>query len=97
MRLALGAPGHEEVAAGLIDVLSGWLDGVEASFGFEAGAADVLALRPDRVVLAAGAEPYVPALTGSGVDVVHAWDALAGAELGSAGRGERLGRRLDRL
>ncbi|MEP6641977.1 MAG: FAD-dependent oxidoreductase, partial [Gaiellales bacterium] len=85
MRLALAAPGHEEIAAGLIDVLSGWLDGVETRFRFEAGAADVLALRPDLVVLAAGAEPYMPALTGSGVDVVHAWDALAGAELGARG------------
>jgi 2,4-dienoyl-CoA reductase-like NADH-dependent reductase (Old Yellow Enzyme family)/thioredoxin reductase len=83
MRLALSAPGHEEIAAGLIDVLSGWLHGVEARFGFEAGAADVLALRPDRVVLAAGAEPYMPELTGDGVDVVHAWNALAGAELGT--------------
>jgi 2,4-dienoyl-CoA reductase-like NADH-dependent reductase (Old Yellow Enzyme family)/thioredoxin reductase len=82
MRLALGAPGHAEIAAGLIAVLAGWLDGVEARFAFEAGVADVLALRPDRVVLAAGAEPYQPDLVGEGVDVVHAWEALAGVELG---------------
>jgi 2,4-dienoyl-CoA reductase-like NADH-dependent reductase (Old Yellow Enzyme family)/thioredoxin reductase len=82
MRLALAAPGHAEVAAGLIDVLAGWLEGAEARFGFEAGAADVLALRPDRVVLAAGADPYMPALFGAGVGLVHAWEALAGAELG---------------
>jgi hypothetical protein len=82
MRLALGAPGHREIAAGLMDVLEGWLGGVEVRFGVEAGVADVVALAPDRVVLASGAERHLPALSGDGVAVVHAWDVLAGAEVG---------------
>ena len=82
MRLALGAPGHEEIAAGLIDVLAAWLGEADVRYGVEAGVVDVQALRPDRVVLAAGAEPHLPALEGDGVGVVHAWDVLAGAEVG---------------
>jgi pyruvate/2-oxoglutarate dehydrogenase complex dihydrolipoamide dehydrogenase (E3) component len=84
MRLALAAPGHREVAEGLIDVLSGWLAGADVRYGVDAGVEDVLELRPDRVILAAGAEPYRPALAGDGVAVVHAWEALAGVEAGSS-------------
>jgi 2,4-dienoyl-CoA reductase-like NADH-dependent reductase (Old Yellow Enzyme family)/thioredoxin reductase len=82
MRFALGAPGHAEIAGGLLDVLAGWLAAADVRFGVDAGADDVLALSPDRVVVATGAEPHRPALAGAGVDVVHAWDALAGAEVG---------------
>ncbi len=82
MRLALGAPGHEEIAAALLEVLGGWLEGTDARFGVDAGVQDVLALEPDRVVLADGAEPHHPALAGDGVPVVHAWDVLAGAQVG---------------
>jgi 2,4-dienoyl-CoA reductase-like NADH-dependent reductase (Old Yellow Enzyme family)/thioredoxin reductase len=82
MRFALGAPGHAEIADGLLDVLAGWLAAADVRFGVDAGADDVLALSPDRVVVATGAEPHRPALAGAGVDVVHAWDALAGAEVG---------------
>jgi pyruvate/2-oxoglutarate dehydrogenase complex dihydrolipoamide dehydrogenase (E3) component len=82
MRYALNAPGHVEVARGLIEVLEGWLAAVDVRFGAEAGPADVLALSPDRVVVATGADPYRPPLAGEGVAVVHAWDALAGADAG---------------
>ena len=82
MRLALAAPGHAEIADGLLEVLSGWLAAADVRFGADAGADDVLALSPDRVVVATGAEPYRPALEGAGVEVVHAWDALAGAQVG---------------
>jgi 2,4-dienoyl-CoA reductase-like NADH-dependent reductase (Old Yellow Enzyme family)/thioredoxin reductase len=82
MRLALNAPGHAEVAGGLVDVLEGWLTAAEVRFGVEAGAEDVLALAPDRVVVATGADPHRPPLAGDGVTVVHAWDALAGADAG---------------
>jgi 2,4-dienoyl-CoA reductase-like NADH-dependent reductase (Old Yellow Enzyme family)/thioredoxin reductase len=82
MRLALGAPGHAEIARGLIDVLAAWAGGADVRYGITAGAAEVLALAPDRVVLASGAEPHLPALAGDGVPVVHAWDVLAGAEVG---------------
>jgi 2,4-dienoyl-CoA reductase-like NADH-dependent reductase (Old Yellow Enzyme family)/thioredoxin reductase len=82
MRHALCAPGHAEIASGLLALLSGWLAAADVRFGVDAGADDVLALSPDRVVVATGAEPYRPPLTGAGVGVVHAWDALAGADVG---------------
>jgi 2,4-dienoyl-CoA reductase-like NADH-dependent reductase (Old Yellow Enzyme family) len=82
MRFALNAPGHREVAEGLIEVLGAWLADSDVRFGVDAEADDVLALSPDRIVVAAGADPYRPPLAGEGVDVVHAWDALAGAGVG---------------
>jgi 2,4-dienoyl-CoA reductase-like NADH-dependent reductase (Old Yellow Enzyme family)/thioredoxin reductase len=82
MRFALGAPGHDEIARDLVDVLAAWLGSANVRFGVEAGPDDVLALSPDRVVVATGAEAYRPPLAGDGVAVVHAWDALAGAAVG---------------
>ena len=82
MRLALEAPGHAEIARGLIEVLTAWLGGADIRYGVAADVDRVLALAPDRVVLASGAEPHLPALAGDGVPVVHAWDVLAGAEVG---------------
>jgi 2,4-dienoyl-CoA reductase-like NADH-dependent reductase (Old Yellow Enzyme family)/thioredoxin reductase len=82
MRLALNAPGHSEVAEGLIEVLTGWLTAADVRFGVAAGMEDVLALSPDRVIVATGADPYRLPLPGEGVTVVHAWEALAGADVG---------------
>ncbi len=82
MRLALAAPGHAEVAEGLLEILGSWLDGADVRHSAEASAAAVLAERPDRVVLATGAIPHHPAIGGDGVSIVDAWDALAGAEVG---------------
>ena len=84
MRFALGAPGHAEIAAGLIDVLGTWLAAADVRYGVNAGVADVRTLAPDRVVLASGADPYLPALAGDGVAIVHAWDVLAGADAGGS-------------
>ena len=84
MRLALQAPGKREIAAGLIEVLGSWLAGVDVRYATDADADTVLALDPDRVIVASGAGPYLPHLPGEGVDVVHAWDALAGVPV--AGR-----------
>jgi NADPH-dependent 2,4-dienoyl-CoA reductase/sulfur reductase-like enzyme len=83
MRFALNAPGHRELAEGLIEVLAAWLAGSDVRFGVDAEAQDVLALSPDRIVVATGADPYRPPLPGDGVEVVHAWDALAGAHVGT--------------
>ena len=82
IRLALPAPGHAEVAEGLIEILGSWLSGAEIRHGAEASAAVVLAEAPDRVVLATGAVPHRPAIGGDGVAIVGAWEALAGAEVG---------------
>ena len=82
IRLALPAPGHAEVAEGLIAILGSWLSGADVRHGTEASAAAVLAEAPDRVVLATGAVPHRPAIGGDGVAIIGAWEALAGAEVG---------------
>ncbi|MGN6379472.1 MAG: FAD-dependent oxidoreductase [Gaiellales bacterium] len=82
MRLAQGAPGHREVADGLLTVLEGWLAGADVRYGAPATAAAVLALEPDRVIVATGAGAYQPPVDGDGVEVVHAWDVLAGESTG---------------
>ncbi|HET7171166.1 MAG TPA: FAD-dependent oxidoreductase [Gaiellales bacterium] len=82
IRLALAAPGHAEVADGLLEILGWWLAGAEVRHGADASAADVLREQPDRVILATGAVPHRPAIGGDGVSIVDAWDALAGAEVG---------------
>jgi thioredoxin reductase len=82
MRLALSAPGHAEVAAGLLEILAAWLADADVRTGAEVSATAILAEEPDRVILATGAVPYRPAIGGDGVSIVDAWDALAGAEVG---------------
>jgi 2,4-dienoyl-CoA reductase-like NADH-dependent reductase (Old Yellow Enzyme family)/thioredoxin reductase len=82
MRLALAAPGHAEVAEGLLEILARWLADVDVRYGAEASARDVLDERPDCIVVATGADPHVPALGGKGLDVVDAWAALAGSPVG---------------
>ena len=82
IRLALPAPGHAEVAEGLVEILATWLAGADVRYGAEASAAAVAAEAPDRVVLATGAVPHRPAIGGDGVAIVGAWDALAGAAVG---------------
>ena len=78
MRLALGTPGHDEVARGLVGTAERWLAGADLRLGVEADADAVLAERPDRVIVASGAVPYDPGIEGT----VHAWDVLAGAQTG---------------
>jgi hypothetical protein len=81
MRLALSAPGHAEIARGLVATVETWLDGCERRFGQEATAEAVAAEAPARVVIATGAGRYDEGVAGS----VHAWDVLGGA-----GTGERV-------
>jgi len=55
------------------------LTGVEVRVGREATADDILQLKPDAVLVATGAEPYLPEIPGIGSDhVVTAIDVLAG-------------------
>src|SRR4051794_21955025 len=79
MRLALAAPGHAEIARGLVATVEGWLEGAEVRLGTEATADAVSAESPHRVILATGAVAH---RTGLG-DTVSAWDVLAGAETGN--------------
>jgi 2,4-dienoyl-CoA reductase-like NADH-dependent reductase (Old Yellow Enzyme family)/thioredoxin reductase len=82
IRIAIPAPGHAEVAEGLVEILGTWLAGVDVRYGTDASAAKVTAEAPDRVILATGAVPHRPTIGGDGVAIVGAWDALAGAEVG---------------
>jgi 2,4-dienoyl-CoA reductase-like NADH-dependent reductase (Old Yellow Enzyme family) len=78
MRLALAAPGHAEIARGLVATVEGWLAGAELRLGTDATADSVAAESPDRVILATGAAAHRSGLA----DTVSAWDALAGADTG---------------
>jgi 2,4-dienoyl-CoA reductase-like NADH-dependent reductase (Old Yellow Enzyme family)/thioredoxin reductase len=78
--LAGAAPMHAEFARTLVHNFERLLDiaGVVVSVGEQASSEAVLALAPDAVVVATGARPYVPDLGLAGVEVVQAWDILAG-------------------
>ena len=79
MRLALAAPGPRRGRRGAArDPGATGSPRVGRPLRRRGVAADVLAERPDRVVVATGADPYVPAIGGDGVGVVDAWAALAG-------------------
>lgn len=53
--------------------------GIQTKLGKEATAEEVLAAKPDAVVVATGAEPYVPQVPGiTQKNVVNAWDILSG-------------------
>ena len=67
MRLALAAPGHAEVAEGLLEILARMGRGRRRPLRRRGvGATTSWRERPDRVVVATGADPYLPALGGDG-------------------------------
>lgn len=79
--LAGSAPGHAELARSLrrnYELLLG-RGRVELRLGVEADADAVAALAPEAVVVASGARPYEPSLVLEGVEVLQAWDVLAGS------------------
>jgi 2,4-dienoyl-CoA reductase-like NADH-dependent reductase (Old Yellow Enzyme family)/thioredoxin reductase len=78
IRLALEAPGHREIADGLVGTIERWLEGCDLRLGTEADRDDVLAQAPDRVIVATGAVPFQAGLGGD----VHAWEVLSGAATG---------------
>jgi 2,4-dienoyl-CoA reductase-like NADH-dependent reductase (Old Yellow Enzyme family) len=79
MRLAADAPGHAEIARGLIATAEGWLSGATVRFGVEATPESVLGEGPDRVVVATGAIAHDAGIPGP----LGAWDVLAGAPTGN--------------
>jgi 2,4-dienoyl-CoA reductase-like NADH-dependent reductase (Old Yellow Enzyme family) len=82
VRLAGVAPAHRELAASLVANYAARLDGVDVRLGMDADAALVSGLAPDLVVLATGARPAPPRHRIEGVEVLQAWDVLAGARPG---------------
>ncbi|MDX6520688.1 MAG: hypothetical protein QOF08_1293 [Gaiellales bacterium] len=78
MRLALEAPGHREIASGLVATLERWLEGCDLRLQTEVDVDAIVAEAPERVILACGAERFDAGLDAT----VHAWDVLAGATTG---------------
>jgi 2,4-dienoyl-CoA reductase-like NADH-dependent reductase (Old Yellow Enzyme family)/thioredoxin reductase len=79
MALAGSAPGNAEVARSFVSTALKRLGRVELRLGSEASLESVLALDPDAVVVATGADPYVDErLDLDSVETRHAWDVLAG-------------------
>jgi 2,4-dienoyl-CoA reductase-like NADH-dependent reductase (Old Yellow Enzyme family)/NADPH-dependent 2,4-dienoyl-CoA reductase/sulfur reductase-like enzyme len=79
--LAGHGPSHRELAASLTQNYEQLLDrpNVELRLSAEADVETVAAEAPDLVVVATGARPFVPSHPLEGVEVVQAWDILAGA------------------
>ncbi|MGH2873119.1 MAG: FAD-dependent oxidoreductase [Solirubrobacteraceae bacterium] len=79
--LASVTPAHSEQAAALAANYEALLDrqNIELRLGFEADAQAVLALEPDLVILATGAQPAPPRQPLEGIELFQVWDVLAGA------------------
>jgi 2,4-dienoyl-CoA reductase-like NADH-dependent reductase (Old Yellow Enzyme family)/thioredoxin reductase len=79
--LAGRAPAHRELAETLLGDCERVLEraGVEVRLGAAADVETVAALVPSRVVLATGARPFTPDLSLRDVEVLQAFDVLAGA------------------
>jgi 2,4-dienoyl-CoA reductase-like NADH-dependent reductase (Old Yellow Enzyme family)/thioredoxin reductase len=78
--LAGASPVHAELARSWrrnAELLLGRA-GVEVRLGTEADADAVAELEPDATVVATGARPYAPSLDAEGLQVLQAWDVLAG-------------------
>jgi 2,4-dienoyl-CoA reductase-like NADH-dependent reductase (Old Yellow Enzyme family)/thioredoxin reductase len=80
LALAGAAPMHEELALSLARNYERLLAAgdVDLRLGAEADGDAVAELRPDLVVVASGARPYVPDLPLEGVTALQSWDVLAG-------------------
>ncbi len=78
VRVAAGAPGHGEWG-GIVDHLEAELHhlGVDVRLGRRAGVDDVLACRPDTVVVATGSVPAAVPFPAEDVPVVDQWRAMA--------------------
>ena len=79
--LAGRAPGSASMAEAFVSTAKRLLTGAQVDVRLEVSARveDVLAVGPDAVVVATGARPYLNArLAVDGMDVLHAWDLLAG-------------------
>jgi 2,4-dienoyl-CoA reductase-like NADH-dependent reductase (Old Yellow Enzyme family)/thioredoxin reductase len=78
LALAGAAPMHEEPALALARNYERLLAEVEVRLDTEADGDTVADLRPDLVVVATGARPYVPDVPLEGVTTIQSWDVLAG-------------------
>ncbi len=78
--LAGNSPTHEELAATMLANYERLLRAanVGVELGVEADADVIERYAPDEVIVATGARPFEPGHSLSGVEVVQAWDVLAG-------------------
>lgn len=79
LRLAARAPGRDQFA-NFVEFLGEEMSrlGIPVVLGQAVDAEMVLALRPDAVVCATGSRPRLPLHAPPGLDLVQAWDVLAG-------------------
>ena len=83
--LLASTPPHKQEHKSLVDYLAGQLDrlGVKVVTGTRATMATVEELQPDVVIVATGATPLVPQISGiEQKEVITAWDALRGYRVG---------------
>jgi 2,4-dienoyl-CoA reductase-like NADH-dependent reductase (Old Yellow Enzyme family)/thioredoxin reductase len=83
--LLASTPPHKQEHRSLVDYLVGQLDrlGVKVVTGTRATMATVEELQPDVVIVATGATPLVPQISGiEQKEVITAWDALRGYRVG---------------
>ncbi len=78
LALAGAAPMHEELAGSLTRNYTRLLRSVDVRLGVEADAGVVAELRPQLVVVATGARPFVPSIALEEVETLQAWHALHG-------------------
>jgi pyruvate/2-oxoglutarate dehydrogenase complex dihydrolipoamide dehydrogenase (E3) component len=80
LALAAETPGTGEISRALVELYVRRLAhaGVEIELETMADAEVAAGYAPDAVVVAAGARPYEPDLPLAGIEVVQAWDILAG-------------------
>jgi pyruvate/2-oxoglutarate dehydrogenase complex dihydrolipoamide dehydrogenase (E3) component len=81
VQLASGTPGHREQAAALCANYQALLDrgNVDVRLSASADADAIAALQPDLVIIATGARPAPPQQRLADVELLQAWDVLAGA------------------
>jgi 2,4-dienoyl-CoA reductase-like NADH-dependent reductase (Old Yellow Enzyme family)/thioredoxin reductase len=77
--LAGAAPAGKRMAGAFLESAARDLQPVDVRLGVRAGLDEVLAFDPAAALVATGARPYTPPLELEGVEVVPAWDVLAGA------------------
>lgn len=84
LRLAARAPGRDQFA-NVVEFLGAELSrlGITVELGQEVDSEILLSLRADAVICATGSRPRLPSRVPPGLDLVQAWDVLAGrASLG---------------
>jgi pyruvate/2-oxoglutarate dehydrogenase complex dihydrolipoamide dehydrogenase (E3) component len=81
LAIARSAPAKAELTRSLLSNYASLLDrpNVQIELESPAVAEELASGGYDRILIATGAEPYSPPITGRGIETLSAWDVLAGA------------------